>query len=669
MAAVANSKREGAACLMSNGQGARATSAQLIRSLESFPLDRIGTREWVQQQQTLERLSALLHEEALSGGPETTQRLFCDEAKVGVLIEELISLDVWNENVKSHIKEAKDLSSLAMYLPAYQEGLIGSMLETLLFHSAAAAAADAQLPDLVEYCNRKIQRLLLRSHFNTEAAASSAAAAAAAAAGTRAQVALEAMAKHQEEQKDAAAFASEVCAVSLLRLICDHRKHLQMTVTTLLLNQYARQPAAATAAARVATVAAAARQHCPGHMYEEHSWAVMSQRIELLLLLVLVLLLLLLPLRWRPAERGDVRITKIAAQAAVAAAAAAAAAAGRHTVPAAVAVPHFVRCKVTRADATNSLHAHTATNCNSSSSSNSSSNSSSEADDISISVACRLQPHYGSRLQAEQQQQQQQQQQKQQQHEQQEGNEQQQQPNEFSAVAALQQIPPSWFLSVYNEKREATSSSEAARAAAVRQASHAAAAAAAASVLQHVCCCVQLRRHLNEAVYDQIPPLKDLHRYLEELSLGCAAFVPASSKTGLLVSVQPEFREKLMEQHRDNWKSLAAAARRHLSSNGRGEQEALRGVASLMASRLELIIARCRRCGLKATKRCSRCRNEAYCSKECQQADWRVHRHACKPAPDATSAAGGPATGVAAAAASGGDSSLLKKTHTQGDSR
>ncbi|KAL8274353.1 hypothetical protein Esti_001675 [Eimeria stiedai] len=428
MVAAGNVERGAAASLMNTGQRPRATPAQLVRSLESFSLDKIGTREWVQQQQTLERLSALLHEEALSGGPETTQRLFCDEAKVGMLIEELISLDVWNENVRPHIKETKDLSSLAMYLPAYQEGLIGSMLETLLFHSAAAAAADAQLPDLVEYCNRKLQRLLLRCAHSSGGAATSTAAstAAAAAGGTTAQVALEAVAKQQEEQQDAAAFASEVSAVSLLRFICDHRKHLPMTVTTLLLNQYdvlltltgllEEQPWK--------------RQTADGRkeVYEDH--------------------------QWRPAEQSDVRITKTAAQV--------------------------------------WLAAHS----------------------LIMDPECRQR----------------------------------------------------YELTQFRKDNM-----------------------------------LRLRRHLNEVVYDQIPPLKDLHKYLEELALGCAGFLPASSKTSLLISVQPEFREQLLQQYKGNWKSLAAAARRHLSSSSSGEQEALRGVASLMASRLELIVARCRRCGLKVS--------------------------------------------------------------------
>lgn len=69
---------------------------------------------------------------------------------------------------------------------------------------------------------------------------------------------------------------------------------------------------------------------------------------------------------------------------------------------------------------------------------------------------------------------------------------------------------------------------------------------------------------------------------------------------------QPEMRERLLQQHAEEWEALAAAARRHFvsDSSSTGEQEALRGVADLMASRLETVIARCRRCGLKVRWSC-----------------------------------------------------------------
>jgi hypothetical protein len=45
---------------------------------------------------------------------------------------------------------------------------------------------------------------------------------------------------------------------------------------------------------------------------------------------------------------------------------------------------------------------------------------------------------------------------------------------------------------------------------------------------------------------------------------------------------------------------------------------------------------KCNKCGNEAPKRCSRCRNVSYCSRECQVADWPGHKVVC----DVVAAAG-----------------------------
>ena len=149
------------------------------------------TYRWLQQHAVLERLSALLHKEAVNGGPETTQRLFCEMAKVrqglrsllqldvfslmqqpllwlllwlllrllllkvvllffgsipsvvqvGLLIEELISLDVWKEKVLPLLRGAKHHSSIAAYLPVRCYFIAAPSLAL-----AAAAARSLLLP-------------------------------------------------------------------------------------------------------------------------------------------------------------------------------------------------------------------------------------------------------------------------------------------------------------------------------------------------------------------------------------------------------------------------------------------------------------------------------------------------------------------------------------------
>ena len=39
---------------------------------------------------------------------------------------------------------------------------------------------------------------------------------------------------------------------------------------------------------------------------------------------------------------------------------------------------------------------------------------------------------------------------------------------------------------------------------------------------------------------------------------------------------------------------------------------------------------KCANCGKDATQRCSRCKSEWYCSRECQVKRWKIHKELCK---------------------------------------
>lgn len=43
------------------------------------------------------------------------------------------------------------------------------------------------------------------------------------------------------------------------------------------------------------------------------------------------------------------------------------------------------------------------------------------------------------------------------------------------------------------------------------------------------------------------------------------------------------------------------------------------------------MVDKCGLCGSEASKKCSACRQESYCSKEHQQKHWKIHKSACRP--------------------------------------
>ncbi|XP_026190671.1 uncharacterized protein LOC34618674 [Cyclospora cayetanensis] len=409
----------------------------------------------------------------------------------------------------------------------YHEGLLASILETLLFHSAAAHAADAQLPDLVEYCNRKLQKLLLRSAKSATSTAadfgrrSAALEAAPLAAAKRTP---EDLSDLQERQESEASFAAEMCALTLLRFIFDNRKSLQMTIMTLMLDQYdvlltliallehqpwRRQTSTGEhevyeeqqVATVVCLIAASGVDDAEGHRgdVDKHQWGSFAASLAAADAVAAFF-------SWKTVERGDVRISKAEAQ----------------VSPRAFVAPDGLLCCFV-ADA-----------------------AADEAVWLTIyglimDPDCRQRCVAGDRGAAA-----------------------------ADAGVTSQLAAASGEGPFYGHLRWGAQQISTARVSQLGKSSR------CRTVCE--CYCLQLRRHLNEVLYDQIPPLRDLHRYLE----------------------QPEMREHLLQEHSHEWEALAATARRHLCSNRtEDQQQALRGIADVIQAKIEMVIAKCRRCGRK----------------------------------------------------------------------
>lgn len=153
---------------------------------------------------------------------------------------------------------------------------------------------------------------------------------------------------------------------------------------------------------------------------------------------------------------------------------------------------------------------------------------------------------------------------------------------------------------------------------------------------------LKLNKHLLPQIMDQLPILKDLKRTLEELSIinlndSKSSTLNQDDKATKLrfIEIVPEFREELLA------KDFKAIARKQLSStfdadnyhgdDRKNDMEILCRIYNNFDGLEDLLLETpiCAQCGHDAEKRCSRCKSEWYCSRECQVQSWKRHKKAC----------------------------------------
>ena len=96
----------------------------------------------------------------------------------------------------------------------------------------------------------------------------------------------------------------------------------------------------------------------------------------------------------------------------------------------------------------------------------------------------------------------------------------------------------------------------------------------------------------------------------------------------------PVIYEKLLRTNAKKWRSIANAhAKLLLEPTPSQLQSAAKQWTT--ASHLDVLEdlaggpPKCAACGGEASKRCSRCRNEWYCGRECQVRKWSKHKAVC----------------------------------------
>ncbi|VDD80744.1 unnamed protein product [Mesocestoides corti] len=172
---------------------------------------------------------------------------------------------------------------------------------------------------------------------------------------------------------------------------------------------------------------------------------------------------------------------------------------------------------------------------------------------------------------------------------------------------------------------------------------------------------LRLRPHLTEVCIDVIPVLGELRRFLEEFAVcegsalasrGQAVKGHSASASAVAqlchVEVIADIYEGIQQKYRGKWKEVASEFMQRIQSEA-GRESAKRAASKWADAFTEdnvnalfgadatgdtfehplLPPPRCVECGEIATKRCSRCRQEWYCRRECQVKHWPRHKKAC----------------------------------------
>jgi hypothetical protein len=105
---------------------------------------------------------------------------------------------------------------------------------------------------------------------------------------------------------------------------------------------------------------------------------------------------------------------------------------------------------------------------------------------------------------------------------------------------------------------------------------------------------------------------------------------PPPSKRQLILEQVPAIRDEILRTNRDQWDAIAT---RHVSlmlePDIQRVQELAKGWVSTFGEEF-LEPSTCAVCGREAMKRCSKCRVEWYCSRDCQVKDWKRHKPICQ---------------------------------------
>ncbi|KAL0212486.1 hypothetical protein RCL1_006112 [Eukaryota sp. TZLM3-RCL] len=131
---------------------------QYIKSLKKFSLDQVASPDWMKQRSVIEKLNVQAHQSAQAQQDEFVVDLLLSYFKVPVLIEELLTLDVWITSVfKKQVSKFSELqASPKCYFVLFHISTLSNLLQIVFYHKETISQVADLLLDLGDYCLQKL---------------------------------------------------------------------------------------------------------------------------------------------------------------------------------------------------------------------------------------------------------------------------------------------------------------------------------------------------------------------------------------------------------------------------------------------------------------------------------------------------------------------------------
>ena len=105
------------------------------------------------------------HCNAMLRSDEYVMESFCTFDKIKILIYDLLMTEVWKENILPLMKSKLCVaSSFRSYTSVYHEAVLCNLIEILFFHKSSVECGEEYLIDLIEYCYRKLVKIMMKFH-------------------------------------------------------------------------------------------------------------------------------------------------------------------------------------------------------------------------------------------------------------------------------------------------------------------------------------------------------------------------------------------------------------------------------------------------------------------------------------------------------------------------